>query len=319
MQPINQVNEKIATAMRLALQEAALFRGATDPNPPVGAVALDKHYNVLAVAAHERAGLGHAEKNVIDACIGKGLVNAVHALVVTLEPCNHQGKTPPCTQAILATPCKQVFIGCKDSNPEVAGGGIAALESQGLQVQAGVLADECLELLRPFFSYQLRQKPYVTIKQAFTADGSMIPPRGLKTFTSQTSLVQAHLLRKRAGAIITGSGTILADKPLFTVRLVADHSRQKPRYLLLFDRRERLPTSKLSAALRDNFTIYRPSSIEESLQFLHHEGVLEVLVEAGPELSSAFLASNLWDELYTIKQGNPDQIEVKRNHVYWNH
>lgn len=314
----------ILTAMKLALLEAQKFEGATAPNPPVGCVLLGRHGNALSVAAHQKAGTLHAEALAIKQCAERELI---HTVVVTLEPCNHTGRTGPCTEAILSTHAKNVWIGMADPNPNVAGGGADRLRKAGLNVQfmnradAPKLKSDLQRLIAPFAKRATQGLPWVTIKQAINAQGSMIPPTGQKTFTSQSSLILAHQLRRRADAIITGSGTVLADDPHFTVRLVEDFAN-KQRHLVLFDRRHRVPQTYLDAAIERSFKISFADDLLQALKHLSEQGALEVLVEAGPSLTQSFFDSNLWDEHVLITKDDPDQIQVihnKESHVFRNH
>lgn len=303
----------IARAFRLALDAASAFAGATAPNPPVGCAVLAADGEVLAVEAHRGAGLPHAEAAALAACRDRS--DAVHTLVVTLEPCNHHGRTPPCSEAILASPARAVWIGARDPNPAVAGGGAARLSAAGLDVSfvEGPLAAQAARLIAPFAMRSLRGRPWLTLKQAFTADGSMVPPRGEKTFTSEVSLDLAHALRRRADAVITGSGTVLADAPLLTVRRVPD-PRRAPRRLAILDRRGRVPGAYLAAAREGGLEPSLHADIPALLADLAEGGALEALVEAGPTLSAAFLAAGLWDERVVITKaahaGDPDIVEI---------
>lgn len=303
----------IAQAFRLALDAARVLAGATAPNPPVGCAVLAADGSVLAVEAHQGAGLPHAEAAALAACRDRW--EAVHTLVVTLEPCNHHGRTPPCSQAILASPARAVWIGARDRNPAVAGGGARRLSAAGLDVAfvAGPLAAESARLIAPFAMRATQGRPWLTLKQAFTTDGSMIPPSGAKTFTSEASLDLAHALRRRADAVITGSGTILADAPLLTVRRVGD-PRRAPRRLAILDRRRRVPDAYLAAARERGLDPSLHADIPALLADLADGGALEALVEAGPTLSAAFLAADLWDERVVItkaaRAGDPDTVEI---------
>ena len=314
----------ILPAMTLALLEAQKFEGATAPNPPVGCVLLDRDGHVLSIAAHQKAGTLHAEALAIKQCDDPA---NIHTVVVTLEPCNHTGRTGPCTEAILATPARQIWIGMADPNPNVAGGGADRLREAGLNVQflndvdAQNLKTDLQRLIAPFTKRTLHGLPWVTVKQAMNAHGSMIPPIGQKTFTSQSSLILAHNLRRRADAIITGSGTVLADDPHFTVRLVEDFAG-KQRHLVLVDSRRRVPQSYLEAAANRGFKVSFADDLHTALKNLAEQGALEVLVEAGPSLTRSILHSNLWDEHVMITQGDPDQIQIIQNrqaNVFRNH
>lgn len=330
----------LAAAFRQAIEAAREFEGATAPNPPVGCVLLDAYHNVLAVAAHPKAGTLHAEALAIERCRAAGLIERVHTVVVTLEPCNHFGRTPPCADAILSTPAKQVWIGVADPNPSVVGGGSDKLRLAGLSVDyignlprsdAAELAAAARRLIAPFAKRSRTGVPWVTVKQALDRCGGMIPPAGRKTFTSPSSLVFAHRLRKRADAILTGSGTVLADAPEFTVRHVPDFTGKR-RALLIADRRSRVPDPYLAAAHRRGFAATRETSIQQALRRLGEAGALEVLVEAGPTLTAEILGAGLWDEHVVITQGatpggedrvaihsrRPDAVNLERTeHVFW--
>lgn len=309
-------------AMLAALEAARVFEGATAPNPPVGCVLLDEAGNVISVAAHEKAGRLHAEALAIKKAHNAGVADQIHTVVVTLEPCNHWGRTPPCTEAIVATTAKAVVIGAADPNPNVNGGGADRLRAAGLAVdffdaaRHPALAGALKRLIAPFTKRVSTGMPWVTVKQALNSAGNMLPPAGQKTFTAQSSLVLAHRLRRRADAIITGSGTVLADSPQFTVRHVADIAN-KQRKLVLFDRRHRVSGEYVEAAEQLGFGVVFADALEPALRELAKGGVLEVLVEAGPQLTTTVLASGLWDEHVVITQsaslGGDDQIETRHN------
>ena len=305
-------------AFSSALMAAQEFEGATAPNPPVGCVILSRDGRVLAVAAHQAAGQFHAEARAIEMCRTQGTLNDIHTLVVTLEPCNHHGRTPPCAGAILATPAKEIWIGAADPNSHVKGGGAAHLKAAGLAVYmwselpepaVADFSQRAARLIAPFAKRVTTGLPWITVKQAFNRAGTMLPPPGQKTFSSQPSLELAHRLRKRADAIMTGSGTVLADQPLLNVRHVPDFPNKK-RKLVLMDRRRRIPESYIASAVSRGFDVMRPASLAEAFKELGRQGINEVMIEAGPELTRAVLSSNVWDELVVIRQAmNPDQAD----------
>ncbi|BBC71974.1 bifunctional diaminohydroxyphosphoribosylaminopyrimidine deaminase/5-amino-6-(5-phosphoribosylamino)uracil reductase [Altererythrobacter sp. B11] len=314
----------IADAFARAIECARAFEGATAPNPPVGCVLLDDEGRQLAAAAHQKAGGPHAEALAIEACRANGTTPQVHTAVVTLEPCNHHGRTPPCSEALLATPVRVVWIACRDPNTQVAGGGAERLAAAGLAVhfldelddpRASSLKRAADRLIAPFAHRMHTGLPFVTVKQAVTGEGSMIPPAGSKTFTSSSSLRLAHVLRRRADAILTGSGTILADEPLLTVRHVADHPG-KHRMLAILDRRGRVPPAYLEAAQARGFVPIIARDPAEALAALGDAGALEVLVEAGPRVTEAMLSRGLWDEHVLIESlpaaEGGDRISVRR-------
>ena len=297
-------------ALEIAISKAEEYHGATAPNPPVGAVCLGAEGEILAVCAHEKAGTPHAEAKAIAECAERGISNRIHTLVITLEPCNHFGRTPPCTEAIIKLAAqgnlKRVAFGVSDPNPKVAGRGAERLKSEGLEV-IDMDNPKAKELIAPFRHWITTGRPWVTLKRAFDERGSMIPPAGKKTFSSPEALKFAHELRKQSDGILTGSGTVLADLPEFTVRHVNDHP-DKTRWLVVLDRRGRVPSSWILEREGSGFKYHRSSSPEEALQFLGQHGVMEVLVEAGPLVSDYFLDKKLWNKSVTI---TPEGIKVE--------
>jgi diaminohydroxyphosphoribosylaminopyrimidine deaminase/5-amino-6-(5-phosphoribosylamino)uracil reductase len=322
-------------ALAQALEKAKEFRGATSPNPPVGAAAIDAQGRILSVEAHEKAGTGHAEARVLKDLAERGLTTQMDTLVITLEPCNHHGRTPPCTEAILKSGVRRVVYGATDPNPQVAGQGAKRLAEAGIEAllcSDPLLRAECEELIRPFAHWAKTGLPWIVIKTAHLIDplsnsydslrATMIPPPGQKTFTSAESLKFAHALRRRADAIMTGSGTILADWPEFTVRHVRDHdlvSRgEKKRWLVVLDRRGRTPAEWIEEARARGFEVLVRPDFEAAIRELGGLGALETLVEAGPALSADLLSQSHWDQHVITTQGQPDQIRIEEN-VHRNH
>jgi len=304
--------ETLNQTMKYACEAARRWMGATSPNPPVGAIALDSGGNVLAAAAHEKAGTRHAETALIDQCMSRGILKDIDTLVVTLSPCNHRGATPPCCDAIIESKIPNVVIGTIDPNPAVKGNAIARLKKAGMNVTVGVEEEMCRQLIYAFAYSVKTGRPWITIKRAFDERGSMIPPAGQKTFTSADSLRLAHRLRKRADAILTGSGTILADTPEFTVRHTADY-KDKRRILAIIDRRKRVPTSWLKEMAEKRFIPVVYDNLEEAVSDMAKREVREVLVEAGPLLSQAMIKDGYWTMDVVIKKGNPDEVDVTFN------
>jgi diaminohydroxyphosphoribosylaminopyrimidine deaminase / 5-amino-6-(5-phosphoribosylamino)uracil reductase len=312
--PASVPETALAIAMQAALAAAREFEGSTAPNPAVGCALLDAQGEVITVAGHQGAGKLHAETEAIRLAREAGRTEQIHTVVVTLEPCNHHGRTPPCAEVILATPARRVVYGVADPNPRVAGGGAARLAAAGLDVSLYQGDRSQLNrLIAPFAKRVLRGIPFVTVKQALTADGSMVPPPGQKTFTSPSSLKLAHELRRRADAIVTGSGTILADNPEFTVRRVPDHAGKR-RGLYILDRRGRVPLSYIAAAEQRGFEVSIVSDFATALHKAAEAGALEVLVEAGPQMTRHVLSSSHWDEHVRITQTNgEDHVEIMTN------
>lgn len=310
----------IAAAFAQAIAAARLHDGATAPNPAVGCVLLDAKGQVLVTAGHPGAGQAHAEARAIVMAREAGVADRIHTVVVTLEPCHHQGRTGPCTAAILTTPAQEVWYALPDPNT-VASGGAAALTRAGLRMmplahlhhpETPRLLADATRLLAPFATRVRLGRPFVTVKQAVDGRGSMIPPPGQKTFTGPEALVLAHQLRRRADAVLTGSGTVLADRPEFTVRHVPDIPA-KSRILCILDRRGRVDSGYLAEATARGFRPMIAADLATVLRDLALEGCNEVLVEAGPAVTEAVRAAGLWDEWVLIEKamlGERDRITI---------
>ncbi len=202
--------------MRLAIQLARQGCGWVNPNPMVGAVIV-KDGRMIGQGYHKKYGELHAERNALADC----QVSAVGAtLYVTLEPCCHHGKTPPCTEAIIESGISRVVVGSSDPNPLVAGKGIAILHSHGIEVIEHVAKDECDKLNESFFYYIQNKMPYVVMKYAMTMDGKIATYTGKSQWiTGEKARQRVHEDRHRYSAIMVGVGTVLADDPMLTCRL----------------------------------------------------------------------------------------------------
>jgi diaminohydroxyphosphoribosylaminopyrimidine deaminase / 5-amino-6-(5-phosphoribosylamino)uracil reductase len=239
--------------MREALRLAERGRGTTRPNPVVGALVV-KAGTVLARGFHKRAGQAHAE---IVALSKLGMRAPGATLYVTLEPCCHQGRTGPCTTALLAAGIRRVVVGCCDENPLVSGRGIALLRRSGLDVSAGCLKEECYRQNRAFFTWVRRQRPWITLKVASTLDGFIGDRRErerkgqARWITSAQARVRAHELRAEHDAVLVGVGTVLADDPLLTVRTDNKAARQ-PLRIVLDSQLRTPPNAALMATSRDH-------------------------------------------------------------------
>jgi diaminohydroxyphosphoribosylaminopyrimidine deaminase/5-amino-6-(5-phosphoribosylamino)uracil reductase len=221
--------------MALALAEARKGLGHTSPNPAVGCVIV-RGDRVLAVGHHARAGGPHAE------IVALNSVRASEAhgstVYVTLEPCCHRGKTPPCTDAVIAARPARVVIGTRDPNPRVAGRGIRALRDAGIEVHLGVSERECREVVRGFMKWVRTGRPWVQLKLAASLDGRIATRTGAsKWISSQASRRLVQQMRRRADAVLVGVGTVLADDPRMSCRIAG--ARQPLRVVL--DRRLRTP------------------------------------------------------------------------------
>jgi diaminohydroxyphosphoribosylaminopyrimidine deaminase / 5-amino-6-(5-phosphoribosylamino)uracil reductase len=315
----NISQDAIAAAFSAALDLARDQMGNTAPNPSVGCVLLDQGGEVLASAAH--FGLPHAEVRAITQAQSLGVADRIHTVVVTLEPCNHTGRTGPCSHAILATSAQALWYALPDPTAQAAGGA-AHLAAAGLDVrsldqldhpQQDALLSDAHRLIAPFLTRITKHRPFVTVKQALDGQGSMIPPAGQKTFTGPQALQLAHELRRRADAIMTGSGTILADHPAFNVRHVADFAG-KSRILAILDRRGRVCDDYLRAAKSRGLRPMIVTDLAQALADLADMGCNEVLVEAGPSILDSLAPTDLWDEWVLIRHSQSgDDITISNN------
>lgn len=304
--------------MRLALQEAHKGLGRTHPNPAVGAVIV-KAGRVIATGYHARAGTAHAEANALMLAGTRAKGATIYS---TLEPCDHFGRTPPCTQAILEAGIARVVYGSSDPNPLVDGKGVKRMRRAGLRVDGGVLEAECDALNEPFFKVMRTGLPFVTVKSAMTLDGKIATRTGAsKWITSEASRERAHQLRNRVDAIVVGAGTVVADDPQLTTRLPAGRD---PMRVVIDPSLRTKPTAKVFASGGAPVVVitskptesYRARAftkrgvrvltvaerrgelvLDEALRALAKEGILHVLVEGGATTISAFLRAKLVDEL----------------------
>jgi len=222
--------------MKKVLRLARRGLGSTSPNPVVGALVV-KNGQIIGSGYHRKAGAPHAE---IEALSMAGERAKGSTLFVNLEPCNHYGRTPPCTKAILESGIKRVVVGIADPNPNVTGGGCKFLRSKGVEVKYGVLEEECTRLNEVYIKYVKKGKPFVILKGALTLDGWIATKIGnSKWITNEKSRKFVHSLRKKVDAIMVGVETIIADNPLLTpyltrnsapdpVRVIADTNLRVP-------------------------------------------------------------------------------------------
>lgn len=224
--------------MRRALRLAQRGRYTTSPNPMVGAVIVDAQGVVVGEGYHVKPGGPHAE---IIALNKAGDRAKGGTLYVTLEPCNHHGRTPPCTSAITAAGIRQAVVATRDPNPRVSGHGTEYLASHGVNVTVGDGEDEAVTLNRPFFTWSLKQRPFFILKSAMSLDGKVATRTGESRYlTGAPALSIVHNLRRRHDAILVGVGTILADDPSLTYR---GHSRGRDPVRVILDSQGRTPSS----------------------------------------------------------------------------
>jgi diaminohydroxyphosphoribosylaminopyrimidine deaminase/5-amino-6-(5-phosphoribosylamino)uracil reductase len=308
--------------MRLALRLAARGAGWVSPNPMVGAVVV-KDGQVVGRGYHRRAGLPHAE---VEALRAAGEAARGADLYITLEPCNHQGRTPPCTQAILKAGVARVIIAVRDPNPRVTGGGVEVLTDRGVEVSVGLLAAEARRLNEAWFHWVDTGRPWVITKAACSLDGKIATVTGESQWlTGEPARALGHRLRHRVDAIVVGIGTVLADDPQLTTRLPRGPGRDPIR--LVLDSRLRLPltsrllhldsgaptwvacTSQAPAAARRalegfgvELLVLPPDDgkvpLPALLDLLGTRQVQSLLVEGGAETLGAFFDQGLVNQFY---------------------
>jgi diaminohydroxyphosphoribosylaminopyrimidine deaminase/5-amino-6-(5-phosphoribosylamino)uracil reductase len=301
-------------AMQRALQLAALGLETTDPNPRVGCV-LVRDGQIVGEGWHERAGEPHAEVLAIEAA-GQSARGAT--AYVTLEPCSHFGRTPPCTEALIRAHVGRVVFATEDPNPEVHGAGASKLRAAGIAVEQGLCAQAAQALNAGFFKRMRTGLPLIRLKIAMSLDGRTALANGQSQWISgEAARADVQRWRARSSAVLTGIGTILADDPRLTVRQPSQASRQPTRVIL--DARWRTP--RAARVFEDAAPVIlfgAPSEVQRAqvcerpgvqpicedphdlpavLAALGRMSLNEILVEAGPTLSGAFLSAGLVDEL----------------------
>lgn len=284
--------------MRRTLREARRGLGRTSPNPAVGAVIVSPTGQILARGWHRAAGRPHAEVEALRALADPALARGA-TLYVTLEPCSTHGRTPPCTDAIRRAGIARVVVGATDPNPQHAGRGLDVLRAAGVVVHAGVLADECAALNRPFNRWIVTRRPWVIAKAALSLDGHLAPPAGEgQWLTGPAARAHAHReLRARVDAILVGAGTVRADDPALTVRGVRGAVRQPSRVVLT--RSGNLPAGArlFTDEHRERTLVLRDLSPSAVLENLGQRQVTSLLIEGGAETLAAFFDAGLVDEI----------------------
>ncbi|OBH81411.1 riboflavin biosynthesis protein RibD [Mycobacterium scrofulaceum] len=281
---MNQPMDGLDAAMRLAIEQSLHVKGATYPNPPVGAVILDADGTVVGVGGTEPAGGDHAE---VLALRRAGDLAAGGTAVVTLEPCNHYGKTPPCVNALLEAGIAAVVYAVTDPNPAAAGGA-ARLTEAGVQVRAGVLADEVAGgPLREWLHKQRTGLPHVTWKYASSVDGRSAAADGTSQWiSSEASRLDLHRRRAAADAIVVGTGTVLADDPALTARLPDGSLADRQPLRVVVGMRE-IPAEAKVLNDDSRTMVIRTHDPSEVIKALSDR--TDVLLEGGPTLAGAFL------------------------------
>jgi diaminohydroxyphosphoribosylaminopyrimidine deaminase/5-amino-6-(5-phosphoribosylamino)uracil reductase len=312
------VNQEITAQDRLhllrALDLAARGLYTTDPNPRVGCVIANTE-RVLGEGWHVRAGEAHAEVNALSAAGSQARGATVY---LSLEPCSHTGRTPPCADALIAAGVARVVCCTRDPNPKVAGRGIERLQQAGIAVQVGAFVDEARRLNVGYFSRRERGRPYVRLKMAMSLDGRTAPADGSRAWISGAAArADVQIWRARSSAVLTGAGTVRSDDPLLNVRLnygpwvrqplrvVLDSMLSCPRTARIFNHDEALVFAAPEAPL-GSFKDLKVERIPRGeggldldavMQNLTAREVNELLIECGATLAGTFIARQLVDEL----------------------
>ena len=285
--------------MQVALDLSKEFKFTAKPNPVVGALIV-RNGEIVAQGAHESWGKNHAEINCLNN-LDKSLPKDELTLYVTLEPCNHFGKTPPCTDAIIQSGIKKVVIGALDPNPKVAGQGIQKLIDANLDVVHGVLESEVADANKFFFFRHINKRPFITIKIASSSDGMSHAKDGsIKWITSPAAREDVQHLRAEHDAIITGGNTVRNDNPQMNARV--DYPINQPKKILLSSESNWDKDLKFFDA---PVNMIDSRNLQDVLHSLIDEDICSALVEAGPSLVNAFLEDGLCEELVVYQSPNP--------------
>ncbi len=302
--------------MQRCLQLARLGEGKVAPNPVVGAVLVHEG-QIIGEGYHQVYGQAHAEVNCINS-VPPSLQELIPkaTMYVTLEPCAHHGKTPPCADLIVSTNIPRVVIGCVDTFSEVAGRGIAKLEAAGVEVTTGVLEQACRHINRRFFTYHEQKRPYIVLKWAHSKDGYMAPENGLPVpISNKYTNRLVHQWRSREMAIMVGTQTALTDNPKLTtrlwpgkspIRLVIDRELKVPAAHHLYN--SEAPSIFITAVAGRDKTIvldFDKDILPPLMTELHAAGIQSVLVEGGARLLESFISAGLWDEMRVITGAAP--------------
>ncbi len=305
--------------MQRCVQLAQNGLGTTYPNPLVGSVLVCEG-KIIGEGWHQKAGGPHAEVVAINAVKDKSLLSKA-TLYVSLEPCSHFGKTPPCSNLIIEKQIPRVVIGTLDPNIQVAGKGIEKLKNAGIQVTVGVMEKECNKLNKRFFTFHLKKRPYIILKWAQSIDGYLAPPQEKRTekkpfwISNAYSKQRVHKWRTEEQAILVGTQTVVDDNPQLNsrewwgnnpLRIALDRTLKIPAQAHLLD--NQIPTliltEKNSMKEYENVS-YEKIPFDENLaesicSVLYQKGIQSVLVEGGAQTLNTFIAKGLWDEARII-------------------
>ena len=284
--------------MERAIEISMPFKYLVKPNPMVGALIL-KGDQIVSEGAHQKYGEAHAEVNCFNSL--KEEITDEHVMICSLEPCNHQGKTGPCTEKIISSGIKKIIIGSLDPNPKVAGKGIKKLQDAGIKVVQGILEDKVKELNHFFFFKHVNGRPFISIKIASSADGKSHNLDGSSTWiTSKKSREDVQLVRAEYDAILTGGNTVRNDNPRMNARV--NFEINQPKKILLTSQNK----------WNENMNFFQTSDVEviteknlhTVISNISRQNINSVLVEAGPKLVNEFLKEGLCDELIVYESPN---------------
>ena len=280
--------------IKRALQIAKNGLGQTRPNPMVGSVIV-LNDRIIGEGFTSKYGGSHAEVNAINSVADKTLLKEA-TIYVTLEPCSHYGKTPPCSDLIIHHQIPNIVVGCVDDNPEVAGKGIKKLMEAGRNVRVGVLEAECKANHKRFFTFHNKKRPYIILKWAQSNDGFIAPKTKNEQkpvwITNTFSRQIVHKWRAEEQAILVGTTTVIKDNPTLNVR---DWSGQNPVRIVLD--RNNLLSDQYSVFNNDAETItFKDHTIKAICNHLHKENINSVIIEGGSKTLQLFIDANLWDE-----------------------
>ena len=299
--------------MKRAISLANQYKYTAKPNPVVGCI-LIKDNKIISEGAHEKFGCNHAEINAINSAklsLGKSFKSFKElTLICTLEPCNHTGKTDPCTEAIINSGIKNVVIGSLDPNPLVSGKGIESLKKNGINVTSGVCAELVEEQNKFFFFKNIHKRPFITAKIASSVDGKSHFIDNQQTWiTSKESREDVQKLRASMDVILTGGNTVTNDNPLMNARV--NFPTNQPKKILLSSK----TTFNFNAPFfKDaDYEIINENNLNKVISGFKNTDITSILVEAGPKLVNSFLNEGLVDKLIIYESS----IELGRNGVSW--
>jgi diaminohydroxyphosphoribosylaminopyrimidine deaminase/5-amino-6-(5-phosphoribosylamino)uracil reductase len=297
--------------LELALHGAQTAR----PNPMVGSVVVHSG-QIIGEGWHYKSGEPHAEVNAIASVKNETLLRE-STIYVSLEPCSHYGKTPPCANLIIEKGIPHVVVACLDPNPAVAGFGVKLLKEEGVQVQKGVLEAEAMALNRKFITFHQKKRPYITLKWAQSADGFMDIDRtngqkGSVAISGAEASVFVHKLRAEHAGILIGPQTAIHDNPSLTtryfagpdpIRLVVDRNNRIPAHLNIFNdggKTLHFVAKNSKSETGSSIMLPREAFLQELLHVAYERGVQSILVEGGAAILNAFIRQNLWDEAFVL-------------------